>query len=128
MARILVADYGRDDLVALGSPVVLVLRAWGYEVVEAEDSLDALQKASIVHPDVVLLYDTLPEAAALHTMLQQRGDTQDIPVILLHEKVQQMHFTDMIVVESRYRLGQSPRQFDPHELRRRLEEALPQQL
>ena len=119
MARLLVADYGREDLLALGSPLVNTLRAWGHEVVEAEQSLDVLQHASRAQPDAILLYDTLPEVEALRTMLHQGTATQGIPVLILHEHVQQMRFTDMIEV-ARYRLGKSPRQFDPHELRRLL--------
>jgi hypothetical protein len=38
--------------------------------------------------------------------------------------VQQMQFTDMVMVDPQYRLGKSPRQFDPHELRRLLDQAL----
>jgi CheY-like chemotaxis protein len=124
MTTILAADYGRDDFLALGSPLVSTLRAWGYEVVEAENSLDVLQQASRVHPDVVLLYDTLPAMEALHALLQQHVTTQHIPVLILHEQVQQMQFTDMVMVDSKYRLGKSPRQFDPHELRRLLEQVL----
>ena len=123
MARILVADYGREDLLALGSPLVGTLRAWGYEVVEAEHSLDVLTQARCAHPDAVLLYDTLPEVAALRTTLHQCRDTQGIPILLLHEHVQQMRFTDMIMVDPQYRLGKSPRQFEPHELQRLLDEA-----
>ena len=76
MARLLVADYGREDLLALGSPLVNTLRAWGHEVVEAEQSLDVLQHASRAHPDAILLYDTLPEVEALRTMLHQGIATQ----------------------------------------------------
>ena len=126
MARLLVADYGREDLLALGSPLVDTLRAWGHEVVAAEHSLDVLQHASRVHPDAILLYDTLPEVKALRAMLHQVIATQEIPVLILHEHVQQMRFTDMIVVDPRYRLGKSPRQFDLHELQRLLEAAFPQ--
>ncbi len=126
MARLLVADYGREDLLALGSPLVGTLRAWGHEVVEAQHRLDVLQHASRAHPDAILLYDTLPEVEALRTMLHQGTATQGIPVLILHEHVQQMRFTDMIVVDPRYRLGKSPRQFDPHELQRLLEAAFPQ--
>src|SRR5947208_814668 len=121
MARILVVDYGREDLLGLGSPLVGILRAWGYEVVEAENSLDMLAKARCTRPDAVILYDTLPEVAALRTMLHQCGDTQDIPILLLHEHVQQMRFTDMIVVDPQYRLSKSPRQFDLPELQRLLD-------
>ena len=122
MAKILVVDYGREDLLALGSPLVGTLQAWGYEVVEAENSLDVLTQARCAHPDAVLLYDTLPEVAALRTMLHQCADTRGIPILLIHEHVQQMRFTDMIMVDPQYRLGKSPRQFDPHELQRLLDE------
>jgi DNA-binding response OmpR family regulator len=122
MARILVADYGREDLLALGSPLVDTLRTWGYEVIEAAQSLDVLQHARCAQPEAILLYDTLPELEALRTALHQGGDTQGIPVLILHETVQNMRFTDMIEVDPRYRLGKSPRQFDPHELRRLLGE------
>ena len=117
MATILAADYGRDDFLALGSPLVSTLRAWGYEVVEAENSLDVLQQASRVHLDAVLLYDTLPAIEALRAMLHQHVATQNVPLLILHEQVQQMQFTDMVMVDTQYRLGKSPRQFDPHELR-----------
>src|SRR5262245_29901600 len=123
MATILAADYGRDDFLALGSPLVSTLRAWGYEVVEAENSLDVLEQASRVHPDAVLLYDTLPALETLCTMLHQHVAPQHIPVLILHEQVQQMQFTDMVMVDPQYRLGKSPRQFDPHELCRLLEQA-----
>jgi len=128
MARLLVADYGREDLLALGSPLVDTLRAWGYEVVEAEQSMDVLQHASRTHLDAILLYDTLPEVEALRARLHQGVDTQGIPVLILHERVQQMRFTDMIVVEPRYRLDKGLRQFDLHELRRLLADTFPQTL
>ena len=122
MAKILVADYGRDDFLALGSPLVSTLRTWGYEVVEAESSTDVLQRASHAQPDAVLLYDTLPAMESLHVTLHQQVATQGIPILILHEQVQQMQFTDMVMVDPQYRLGKSPRQFDLHELRRLLEQ------
>jgi CheY-like chemotaxis protein len=124
MATILAADYGRDDILALGSPLGATLRAWGYEVVEAESSLEVLEQASRVHPDAVLLYDTLPALEALRAMLHQHVATQHIPILILHEQVQQMQFTDMVMVDPQYRLGKSPRLFDPHELCRLLERFL----
>jgi DNA-binding response OmpR family regulator len=123
MARILVADYGREDLLALESPLVWTLRAWGHEVIEAEDSVDVLQQMHAAPPDAVILYDTLPEMEWLHTTLYCQGATQGMPILTLHEKLQQMQFTDMIVVDPRYRLGKSRRQFDADELRKLLEEA-----
>ena len=120
MARLLVADYGREDLLGLGSPLVATLRTWGHEVIETAQRLDVLQQARDAQPQAILLYDTLPELEALCTALHQCGDTQGIPVLILHETVQNMRFTDMIEVDLRYRLGQSPRQFDLHELRRLL--------
>jgi hypothetical protein len=115
MATILAADYGRDDFLALGSPLVSTLRAWGYEVVEAENSLDVLQQASRVHPDAVLLYDTLPAIEALRTMLHQHVATQNIP-----PDPPRTGAADAVYRYGHGRpsvqTGQSPRQFDPHEL------------
>jgi hypothetical protein len=112
MTSILVADYGREDLLALESPLVWTLRAWGHEVIEAEDSLDVLQQVHAAHPD-----------ARLRTTLHQQREAQGMPILTLREKIQQMQFTDMIVVDPRYRLGKSRRQFDADELRKLLEEA-----
>ncbi|HEY5869355.1 MAG TPA: response regulator [Candidatus Tectomicrobia bacterium] len=75
MATILAVDYGREDFLALGNPLVSALRAWGYEVVEARDSLDVLEQARRVHPDAVVLYNTLPAIEALCTTLQQHVTT-----------------------------------------------------
>ena len=122
MATILAVDYGREDFLGLGSPLVSALRAWGHEVVEARDSVDVLEQASRVHPDAVVLYNTLPALETLRATLQQHITTQGIPILILHEQVQQMQFTDMVMVDPQYRLGKSPRQFDPHELRRLLEQ------
>jgi len=122
MTTILAADYGQDDFLALGSPLVSTLRAWGYGVVEAASSLDVLQQASRVHLDAVVLYDTLPAIEALCAMLHEHVATQHIPVLILHEQVQKMQFTDMVMVDPQYRLGKSPRLFDPHELRRLLDQ------
>ena len=123
MARILVADYGREDLLGLGSPLVWTLRAWGHEVIEAEDRMDVLQQVHAAPPDAVILYDTLPEMERLRTTLHHQGTTQGMPLLILHEKMQQMQFTDMIVVAPQYRLGKSRRQFDVDELRKLLKEA-----
>ena len=125
MARILVADYGREDLLVLGSPLVGALQAWGHEVVEAEHSLDVLAKARSTHPEAVILYDTLPEVEVLRATLQQQGAR--IPILILHEKVQHMRFTDMVEVDSRYRLNRSPRNFDLQELHRLLVTTFPSQ-
>src|SRR5262245_48686326 len=81
-----------------------------------------LQQASRVHLDAVVLYDTLPAIEALCAMLHEHVATQHIPVLILHEQVQQMQFTDMVMVDPQYRLGKSPRLFDPHELRRLLDQ------
>jgi hypothetical protein len=128
MARILVADYGREDFLALGSPLVLTLRAWGHEVIEAEDSLDMLQQIQAAHLDTVILYDTLPDIERLRAALQQQGLPPGMPILTLHEQVQHMQFTDMVVIAPQYRLGKSRRQCDLDELRQLLEACRLQQL
>jgi hypothetical protein len=81
-----------------------------------------LEQTSRVHPDAVVLYNTLPAIETLRAALQQHGTTQGIPILILHEQVQQMQFTDMVMVDPQYRLSKSPRQFDPHELHSLLEQ------
>ncbi len=71
MARILVANYGREDLLALGSPLATISRAWGREVVEAEDHLDVLRQVTDAPPEAVLLYDTLPALSLITALLQR---------------------------------------------------------
>jgi hypothetical protein len=46
-----------------------------------------------------------------------------VTVLRLDEKLQQMQFTDMIVVAPQYRLGKSRRQFDVDMLKTLLEKA-----
>src|SRR5262249_58368757 len=97
-------------------------RSGGMGVVEEETSRVGLHEPSRLTPAAVLLYDPLPAIEALRTMLHQHGATQNVPILTLHEQVQQMQFTDMVMVDPQYRLGKSPRQFDPHELRRLLDQ------
>jgi hypothetical protein len=123
MACILVADYGREDLLALGSPVGSLLRAWGHKVIEVQERGEILQQMQVTRFDAVLLYDTLLDLESLRTHLHQQGATQGVPILILHETVQHMQFTDMVVVASQYRLNKSRRQFDVDELRQLLQAA-----
>lgn len=123
MARILVADYGREDLLTPDSPLATMLRAWGHAVVEAADPRAVLQQVLQAPPEVVLLYDTLPDLESLRSVLQQPGETLGLPVLIVPEKIQHMQFTDMIVVDPRYHLGKSRRQFDADVVGHLLEQA-----
>jgi hypothetical protein len=123
MARILIADYGREDFLALGSPLVSLLRAWGHEVIEAADGMDVIQQARTAPPDAVMLYDTLPDLERLRASLYQQGVAPGVPLLILHEPIQHMQFTDMVAVAPQYHLGKRRRQFNVDELRTLLAEA-----
>jgi hypothetical protein len=61
--------------------------------------------------------------STIHTTLYQQGETQGVPLLILHEKIQHRQFTDRIVVNPQYPLGKNRRQFAVDELKQLLEEA-----
>ena len=62
----------------------------GYEVLEAGDGVEALEKARANHPDVVLLDVMMPKMDGWQTLEAMKGDPaiRDIPVVMLTAKVQ----------------------------------------
>jgi two-component system alkaline phosphatase synthesis response regulator PhoP len=79
--KILVVDDDRDDL----KMISMILEPEGYEVVTAENGVDALSKVESESPDLILLDVMMPEldgfaaCAKLKSSPQSRG----IPVVLL---------------------------------------------
>ena len=62
----------------------LMLRPAGYEICEAEDGVDALEKIEQHRPDVVLLDVMMPRLDGLSTCqrLRTQQETQNLPVIM----------------------------------------------
>ena len=81
MTKILLADDEADVRQMLSRR----LQSEGYEVITAEDGVDALKKAMSEKPDVILLDIMLPKKSgnAVASELQGKPETAGIPVIYL---------------------------------------------
>ena len=68
----------------------LMLEFAGYDVFQAEDGLDALEKIKQVQPDVVLLDVMMPHMDGLEVCRHLRSDpaTAELPVIMVSAKIQ----------------------------------------
>jgi CheY-like chemotaxis protein len=77
--RILLVDDYPDALQIWG----LYLRAMGYDVVEADDGLQAVTQAHLQHPDIIVLDLELPGITGFEAALRLRNsaETRDIPLI-----------------------------------------------
>ena len=78
--RVLVAD----DEPLTAELLALVLAFTGYEVVEAHDGRQALERALEIRPDVVLLDHMMPELTGSEVTRSLRADPslRDTPVVL----------------------------------------------
>ncbi len=79
---ILIADPDRDVLKALGN----AFHDRGYDVRAAKDGSRALEKAILVHPDLVLFDDECPliSPKKFIQILRSNPRTEHIPVIIMH--------------------------------------------
>ena len=69
----------------------MFLELEGYEVFEAEDGLDAIEKASLYNPDVMVLDVMMPRMDGITACKNLRADkkTADLPIIMLSGKTQE---------------------------------------
>jgi two-component system alkaline phosphatase synthesis response regulator PhoP len=74
-----------DDDPGIRSALAMILEPAGYQVVTAENGVQALEKAASESPDLILLDVMMPEmdGFAACAKLKSSPDTQDIPVVLL---------------------------------------------
>ena len=79
--KILVVDDDRDDL----KMISMILEPEGYEVVVAENGVEALAKVEAEDPDLILLDVMMPEldGFAACDKLKSAPGTQGIPIVLL---------------------------------------------
>jgi len=79
--KILVVDDDRDDL----KMISMILEPEGYEVITAENGVEALERVESENPNLILLDVMMPEldGFAACAKLKSLPDSQGIPVILL---------------------------------------------
>ena len=84
--RILVVD----DSPTERSIIVSVLAGKGYKITTAVDGEEALEKAHLEHPDLILLDVLLPQKNGFQVcrQLKTAPETQDIKIILVTSKTQ----------------------------------------
>jgi CheY-like chemotaxis protein len=81
LPRIMVVD---DNLDLVSSTAVL-LRGWGYDVVEAIGGAQAIQKASEQNPDVILLDLGMPGITGLDVAREiRRHSSGNRPILIAH--------------------------------------------
>jgi CheY-like chemotaxis protein len=118
--KILVVEDNDDCRYLLG----VIIKRFGYDVVEAATGLAALDQASATHPDLILMDLGLPgvpgdEATAL---LKANPSTSHIPV-LIHTAFHNGEQTDRALAAGAARILHKP--VDAAKLRALLEEYLP---
>jgi DNA-binding response OmpR family regulator len=69
----------------------MFLEMEGYEVFEAEDGVDAIEKAGLLHPDVMILDVMMPRMDGITACKQLRStqETAKLPIIMLSGKIQE---------------------------------------
>ncbi len=81
--RILIAD--DHELVRRGLRSLLASRTGWNVCGEAKDGLEAVEKARLLHPDVVLLDITMPELNGLDAARQIRRDDPNMEIVILSQ-------------------------------------------
>lgn len=98
-ARILIAD----DEPHIRRLVSFTLGNRGYEVIEAIDGGDALERIRTEHPDLVLLDVMMPVMTGYDVLREVKADpaTADVPVIMLSAKSQKAEIEEGIACGAR---------------------------
>jgi DNA-binding response OmpR family regulator len=86
MAKILIAEDERD----IRDLITFTLRFSGFDVVQAVDGADAVEKATAEMPDLILMDVRMPRMTGYEACkhLKANAATQDIPVVFLSAKGQ----------------------------------------
>lgn len=79
MRKILIADDSSANLMLLAQ----ILEQSGYEVVQANNGLEALNEVSLVTPDLMILDLHMPEMDGINVLVNMKKRNISIPVIVL---------------------------------------------
>jgi len=89
-----------EDLVLLRDGLIRLLRAYGFEVVEAVDTGPALLKAMVDHrPDVAVVDVRLPPTftdEGLRAAIEARKRVPGLPVLVLSQYVEQLYARELL--------------------------------
>lgn len=85
MTRILIVDDSLFQRRIISAP----LKNKGYEVIEAVNGKDGLEKAEREKPDLILLDILMPEKNGIEVLKELQGVQSRIPVIMLTSDVQE---------------------------------------
>lgn len=122
MAKILVAEDEKD----IRELVTFTLRGLGkYEVIQAVNGEDAIEKAKAERPDLILMDGRMPRMSGYEACLELKKieATRDIPVVFLSAKGQESEIQDGLTAGAHdYIL----KPFAPDELVNRVREILQQ--
>jgi len=79
--KILIVDDERDIVVILK----MALEKEGYEIIEAFDGIEALEKVKLIKPDLILLDIMMPrmDGHSVNLKLKEHAETAKIPVIII---------------------------------------------
>ena len=76
-----------DDDESIWDLLYYIVRREGFRTEKASDGKEALEKARLLHPELILLDLMLPKCGGFEIVRElQDGDTSDIPVILLSSR------------------------------------------
>ena len=119
MAKILVAEDERDIL----ELITFSLELGGFEVIQAMDGLEALEKAIVERPDLVLLDIRMPKLTGYEVCekLKESEVTRDIPVVFISAKGQEMEIKQGLEAGA---VDYVVKPFAPDELIRKMQEII----
>lgn len=80
--RVMVADDNRDIVESMG----MMLKDWGYDVIEAKNGDEAIEKAAAEKPDVILLDLAMPGVTGLDVAkaLYKGRENDKRPILIAH--------------------------------------------
>jgi CheY-like chemotaxis protein len=80
-----------DDDAGFRMPLAMQIKAWGYDLIEAENGKQALELAMTAKPDIILLDYMMPEMDGFVVLEQIRKTNTDVAVVMLTAYTEEKH-------------------------------------